>query len=96
MLLTLKDDDTTATLHLYHLFYMLSMIMYNRCLHTIALPTDSTIMYMPVFATGYYLHIVSLVGHILLLICIYINIVYLWIYLFHCSCPYNIIASSFL
>ena len=78
--LALKDDNTRCSLHLHHLFYMLSMIMIcdNICtkvnLYTIAICTDGIIMNMCPCFLLVLICIVSLVGHILLLICIYMNI----------------------
>ena len=87
MLLTWRDNNTTGSLHLCHVFSALSVIMISEYIHIRACYIYNCYMYrwwdyeyVSMFAIGHYLCGVSPDGHILLLICIYMNIVELQMY----------------
>ena len=88
MLLTLKDYNTTSSLHLSHLFYVLSMAMlydymYKIYLDTIVVCPDGTIIEVSMFAIGCYLCSNLFAGHILLLVCSIVHI------MAQCNAPAN-------
>ena len=106
MSVTFKDANTTGSF--CHLLYVLSMMIISgyMCsrfpLYTITRYIDDMITNMCMFAIGFYLCAVLLAGHISLMICVYLDIMSIGIYLHYCLCllislhspSYNIVGCG--
>ena len=78
MFLTLKDDNTTGSSYL-HFFYVISLItsdyLYSRVhSYTTVIFSDGKIMCMCSYLLVVANFVMSLAGHISLVICIYVDI----------------------
>ena len=103
MLLPLKDDNTTGSLWLYYLFYILSMIyvyMYKMCnsmfICNYGMYRWCDYWYVSLCTIGCCWHGVLLVDCLLFVVCVYADVIWLQVYLCHHTVYYYISTPFFL
>ena len=91
MLLIFKDDNTTGSFYVVYSLYIIWLLYLTRYIknaftYSYYMCRWCAYAYVCVLAIGSYLCAMLLPGHISFMICDYVDVMWLWIYLCHCSC----------